>query len=65
MQLLTFLALALNESDSEYEGNRHMGFEEEGSDLEEEYDYMGSNALNRPADPEMYDDAAFNVDFGF
>ena len=58
---------SLNSSDSEFEGHRHMGvFEEDGDDGEEEYDNddEGSNALNKPADPEMYD-SAFNVDLGF
>ena len=56
---------SLNSSDSEFEGHRHMGTLEE-DDFDEEYDNddENSNALNRPADPEMYE-STFNADFGF
>ena len=57
---------SLNSSDSEFEGHRHMGGEFEEDDFEGEYDKedSNSNALNRPADPEMYE-STFNADFGF
>jgi len=55
---------SLNESDSEYEGNRHMGFEEGDSDDEEEYGHKSYNALNAPPDPDTYE-PTFNADFGF
>ncbi len=55
---------SLNESDSEYEGNRHMGFVEGDPDDEEEYGHKSYNALNAPPDPEAYE-PTFNADFGF
>ena len=56
---------SLNESDSEYEGHRHMGYSLEGeSDDEGAYGYSGSNALNAPPDPEKYK-PGFDVDFDF
>ena len=54
---------SLNESDSEYEGNRHMGFEEDTDD-EEEFGHRSYNELNRPPDPEAYE-PRFNADFDF
>ena len=57
---------SLNSSDSEYEGNRNAGdaFEEEESEGEYDYEDNGSNALNTPGDPVMYD-SALDVDFAF
>ena len=57
---------SLNSSDSEFEGHRHMGFDKDDTDCEEEYDNddEGANELNRPADPEAYEHT-FNADFGF
>ena len=55
---------SLNDSDSEYEGNRHMGFEDGDPDDEEEYGAKSYNELNAPPDPEKYE-PRFNVDFGF
>ena len=49
---------SLNESDSGYEGHRHMGIDS-GTDDELEVQY---NALNAPPDPEKYEPPD-NVDF--